>query len=48
MEKPTKMICNDGSEKCFKEVCIFWEAKFAWLDGEKYVLPIEKLTKEKA
>ena len=45
MEKPTTVILSD-CEISFKEVCVMFEAKFAWLDGEKYRLPIEKWVAE--
>ena len=45
MPKPKTIIWKDG-EIPFKDICIKLKATHAWLDGVKYILPIEKWIKE--
>lgn len=46
VEKPKTVIFKDG-EMDFKEVCVMFNAQYAWLDGVKYKLPTEKWKEDK-
>ncbi len=46
MEKP-KTIISGNDEILFKDFCIIFNAKYAWLDGVKYRLPLDKWKEEK-
>ena len=36
------IIFSDGRERLFEDICVVFNADYAWLDGKKYKLPIEK------
>jgi len=46
MNKSTTVILKD-SEMPFKDLCIMFEAVFAWVEGIKYRLPEEWKEKKK-
>jgi len=42
------IIVLTDKEVPFKDIVIMFKAKFAWMDGKKYWLPLEKWIKEKS
>ena len=41
MSKPKTIIFNNGHTIPLKDICVMFKARYAWMDGVKYILPEE-------